>query len=147
MTLIATGIFQTIFPTAAMNITLDSADEALSHLTVAQPNVETAGDKLLFKTKSGLIILSFGSNSSTVRTQLLINGSFTDVAHESVHGEIVTLVEYGKDSQAIMLWDADDLLRPRSLNLRVDPCWSAADFENKTSMNSFSFTHSFRCHV
>ena len=113
----------------ALTVRLDSTEHALGHVTVAETKIETIGDQLLVVTHYGLNLISLQSNTSV----LLINGSFTDVAYESIHGEILTLAEYEDKSQTIILWDANDLLRPVSLKLAPKPCWSAREFEHESS--------------
>ena len=126
--MVATGFVVT---TQSMKIAPDNADHILSHVTVAAAKIiETAGDQLLFITDKGLQLASLQSSSSVP----LFYGSFTDVAQEPTHGQIVTLVEYRNKSQAIVFWDTNDFLNPRGLKLTPDPCWNGKKFENESSM-------------
>ena len=131
--------------TTAMTITLDSSKVALNHLTIAETKIGAADEQLLVITDDGLQLVSLQSNSSA----LLFNGSFSDVAYESVHGEVVTLVEYENKSQVIILWDSNDFSTPRSLKLTPETCWNAREFE--TESGTFrQFMHNlrlFHCHA
>lgn len=128
--LVALIITELVFSTKALTVRLESTEHALSHVTVVETEIQTTGEQLLVLTGHGLSLISLQSNSSTQ----LMNGSFTDVAYESVHGEVVTLVEYGNKIQVILLWDSNDLLRPVvSLKLEPRPCWDGWAFENEPS--------------
>ena len=111
-------IAELIFLTTALTVAIGSTEHAFSLVTVAETEIQATGDQLLVITNAGLRLVSLQSNSST----LLFKASFTDVAHESVHGEVATLLEYGNNMQAVFLWDTNDLLRPVSLKLTAEPC-------------------------
>ena len=135
------AVVEAIFSTNAMVMTLDSSDMAPTYFATNGTGIETAGEQLLVLTNDGLHLISLQFNSSA----LLLKGVFTDVAYESVHGEIVTLVEYKNNKQGIIFWDTNnEISKPTSLRLTPEPCWKAWEFKNESSIyNSHSAASAF----